>query len=68
MNAVRILFMLAFCAVADSARAQGIVGGLAVDSATGASLPCVDVSLEDANERLVVRGRSRESGEYRRRE
>ena len=44
--------------------AQGLVGGIAVDSATGVRLPCVDVALEDTTERVVARGLTTYDGTF----
>ena len=44
--------------------AQGLVGGIAVDSATGMRLPCVDVVLEDTTGRVVARTQSTTDGTF----
>ena len=52
---MRITFVFALLVAATPLSAQGLVGGIAVDSATGARLPCVDVTLEDTTGRVVAR-------------
>ena len=44
--------------------AQGLVGGVAVDSATGMRLPCVDVALEDTTGRVVARTQTVNDGTF----
>lgn len=44
--------------------AQGLVGGIAVDSATGMRLPCVDVTLEDTTGRVVAREQTTSDGTF----
>jgi TonB family protein len=51
---MRITVLAALLAVAAPVHAQGLVGGIAVDSATGMHLPCVDVTLEDTTGRAVA--------------
>lgn len=50
--------------VAAPLQAQGLVGGLAVDSATGARLPCVDVALIDTTGRVVAQSQSNNEGTF----
>jgi len=61
---MRITFSLALLFVAAPLRAQGLVGGIAVDSATGARLPCVDVALEDTTGRVVAREQTTYDGTF----
>jgi TonB family protein len=49
---------------ATTLRAQGFVGGVAADAATGARLPCVDVTLEDTLGRVVARGQTTAEGMF----
>jgi TonB family protein len=51
---MRITLFAALLAVTAPLHAQGLVGGIAVDSATGMRLPCVDVTLEDTTGRAVA--------------
>lgn len=50
--------------VATRLSAQGLVGGLAVDSATLARLPCVDVTLVDTTGRVVAQGQTSNEGTF----
>ena len=61
---MRITFSIALLLVAAPLSAQGLVGGIAVDSATGMPLPCVDVALEDSTGRVVVRTQSFADGTF----
>jgi len=51
---MRITLLATLLVVAAPVHAQGLVGGIAVDSATGMRLPCVDVTLEDTTGRVVA--------------
>ena len=61
---MRLTFCLALLFAASPLGAQGLVGGIAVDSATGARLPCVDVTLEDTTGRVVARGQTNYDGTF----
>lgn len=61
---MRITFSIALLLAAAPLRAQGLVGGVAVDSATGARLPCVDVTLEDTTGRVVARDQTTYDGTF----
>jgi TonB family protein len=50
-----VMLALGVLLSAAPVHAQGLVGGIAVDSATGMRLPCVDVTLEDTTGRVVAR-------------
>ena len=52
---MRTSFALALSLVATPALAQGYVGGYAIDSATSAPLPCLEVALLDTAGRVVSR-------------
>ena len=51
---MRIILLAALLVASAPLHAQGLVGGIAVDSATGMRLPCVDVTLEDTTGRVVA--------------
>ena len=55
---------VALLVVAVPLHAQGLVGGIAVDSATGMRLPCVDVALEDTTGRVVARTQTTYDGTF----
>jgi TonB family protein len=61
---MRITLSLALLVVAAPLHAQGLVGGIAVDSATGMRLPCVDVALEDTTGRVVAREQTTTDGTF----
>ena len=61
---MRITFSIALLLAAAPLRAQGLVGGVAVDSATGVRLPCVDVTLEDTTGRVVARDQTTYDGTF----
>jgi TonB family protein len=61
---MRIPLVVALLVVAAPVHAQGLVGGIAVDSATGMRLPCVDVALEDTTGRVVARGLTTYDGAF----
>jgi TonB family protein len=61
---MRITFSIALLFVAAPLDAQGLVGGVAVDSATGMRLPCVDVALEDSTGRVVARTQTFADGTF----
>jgi TonB family protein len=61
---MRITLVAAVLVVAAPVHAQGLVGGIAVDSATGMRLPCVDVALEDTTGRVVARGLTTYDGAF----
>ena len=61
---MRITLVAALLVVAAPVHAQGLVGGIAVDSATGMRLPCVDVTLEDTTGRVVARGQTTHDGTF----
>ena len=52
---MRVTLTIALLSAAAPLYAQGLVGGIAVDSATGMRLPCVDVVLEETTGRVVAR-------------
>lgn len=49
---------------AATAHAQGVVGGIALDSASRAPLSCLEVALEDTVGRVVARTRSAHDGAF----
>ena len=51
---MRIVLCFALLCAVSPVYGQGLVGGVAVDSATSARLPCVDVTLEDTTGRIVA--------------
>jgi TonB family protein len=59
---MRLRFCLALLLVAAPLSAQGLVGGVAVDSATGDRLSCVDVTLMDTTGLVVAQGQTNEEG------
>jgi TonB family protein len=61
---MRITLPIALLLAAAPLHAQGLVGGIVVDSATGAHLPCVDVALEDTTGRVVARTQSATDGVF----
>jgi TonB family protein len=61
---MRITLLAVLLVVAAPVHAQGLVGGIAVDSATGMRLPCVDVTLEDTTGRVVARGQTTSDGTF----
>lgn len=61
---MRHTVMLVLLLVAGPLGAQGLVGGIAVDSATGMRLPCVDVTLEDTTGRVVARTQTTTDGTF----
>ena len=61
---MRITLVVALLVVATPVHAQGLVGGIAVDSATGMRLPCVDVTLEDTTGRVVARAQTTYDGAF----
>jgi len=61
---MRIALSIALLLAAAPLHAQGLVGGFAVDSATGMRLPCVDVALEDTTERVVARTQTTTDGMF----
>lgn len=64
MTSIRRLLALALLALPRPADAQGYVGGIAVDSATGMKLGCVDVTLEDTTGRIVARRQTNMEGTF----
>ena len=52
---MRLVLCIALLCAVPPLHAQGLVGGVAMDSATGTRLPCVDVTLEDTTGRIVAR-------------
>jgi TonB family protein len=61
---MRITLFVALFVVAAPLHAQGVVGGIAVDSATGMRLACVDVALEDTTGRVVAREQTATDGTF----
>lgn len=61
---MRITLVAALLVVAAPVHAQGLVGGIAVDSATGMRLPCVDVTLEDTTGRVVALTQTTNDGTF----
>ncbi|MFL5619537.1 MAG: hypothetical protein ACJ79A_14200, partial [Gemmatimonadaceae bacterium] len=61
---MRFTYSIALLLVAAPLYAQGLVGGIAVDSATGMRLPCVDVTLEDTTGRVVARTQTTTDGTF----
>jgi TonB family protein len=61
---MRIALSLALLFAAAPVHAQGVVGGIAVDSATGMRLACVDVALEDTTGRVVAREQTTTDGTF----
>ena len=61
---MRATLSIALLLAAAPLRAQGLVGGIAVDSATGMRLPCVDVVLEDTTGRVVARTQTMNDGTF----
>ena len=61
---MRITFSVALLLFATPLHAQGLVGGIVVDSATAMRLPCVDVVLEDTTGRVVARTQSTTDGTF----
>jgi TonB family protein len=59
---MRVTFTIALLSTAAPLYAQGLVGGIALDSATGLRLPCVDVTLEDTTGRVVARTQTESDG------
>src|SRR5690349_2189266 len=61
---MRVTLTIASLFVAGPLHAQGLVGGIAVDSATGMRLPCVDVVLEDTTGRVVAHTQTVNDGAF----
>ena len=61
---MRITLVAALLAVAAPVHAQGLVGGVAVDSATEMRLPCVDVTLEDTTGRVIATTQTTKDGTF----
>ena len=61
---MRATLTVALLLVAAPLHAQGLVGGVTVDSATGMRLPCVDVALEDTTGRVVARTQTMTDGTF----
>jgi len=61
---MRITLVLGLFVLAAPLRAQGLVGGFVMDSATGARLPCVDVTLEDTTGHVVARSLTTNDGAF----
>src|SRR5436190_24054246 len=61
---MRITVAAALFVVSAPLHAQGLVGGIVVDSATGMRLPCVDVALEDTTGRVVARSQTSNDGTF----
>ena len=61
---MRATLPVALLLAAAPLHAQGLVGGIAVDSATGMHLPCVDVVLEDTTGRVVARTQTVSDGTF----
>jgi len=61
---MRLTPFAALFVVVAPLHAQGLVGGIAVDSATGMRLPCVDVALEDTTGRVVARTQTTSDGTF----
>src|SRR5689334_25032412 len=61
---MRATLSVALLLAAAPLHAQGLVGGIAVDSATGMHLPCVDVVLEDTTGRVVARTQTVSDGTF----
>lgn len=61
---MRVTLTIVLLFTAAPLHAQGLVGGIAVDSATGMRLPCVDVVLEDTTGRVVARTQSVSDGTF----
>jgi len=61
---MRIAPAVALFLISPSLHAQGLVGGFAVDSATGMRLECVDVALEDTTGHVVARTQTTTDGMF----
>lgn len=61
---MRLSPLVALLVAAAPVHAQGLVGGIAVDSATGMRLACVDVALEDTTGRVVAIGQTTNDGTF----
>ena len=61
---MRITLVAALVVVAAPMHAQGLVGGVAVDSATEMRLPCVDVTLEDTTGRVIATTQTTKDGTF----
>lgn len=61
---MRVTFIIALLSASAPLHAQGLVGGIAVDSSTGMRLPCVDVVLEDTTGRVVARTQTVNDGTF----
>lgn len=61
---MRIAPAVALLVISSSLHAQGLVGGFAVDSATGMRLECVDVALEDTTGHVVARTQTTTDGMF----
>jgi TonB family protein len=61
---MRIAPAVAIFFVSAPLHAQGLVGGFAVDSATGMRLECVDVALVDTTGRVVARTQTTSDGMF----
>jgi len=61
---MRLTLLVALFVVVVPLHAQGLVGGVAVDSATGMRLACVDVTLEDTTGRIVARQQTATDGVF----
>lgn len=61
---MRATLTVALLLAAAPLHAQGLVGGVTIDSATGMRLPCVDVVLEDTTGRVVARTQTVSDGTF----
>jgi TonB family protein len=61
---MRIAPAVALFLISTSLHAQALVGGFAVDSATGRRLECVDVALEDTAGHVVARTQTTTDGMF----
>jgi TonB family protein len=61
---MRVTLPIALLFATAPLHAQGLVGGIAVDSATGMRLPCVDVVLEDTTGRVIARTQTVNDGTF----
>lgn len=64
MTWMRRILALTLFLIPPAAAAQGFVGGVAVDSATGMKLACVDVTLEDTTGHVVARRQTNMDGTF----
>jgi len=61
---MRLTLVAALFVAVAPLHAQGVVGGIAVDSATGMRLACVDVTLEDTTGHVVARAQTTNDGAF----